>query len=109
MNKTLGSKFFQAMLVIPVAVVLGFALGLLQAYVVSQVWGWFAVNHFGLPHLPVLVALGLLIGANVAGLTRQPKDPEGDTVIERMAAYIAGALIRIFMAWLMAYVVYCLV
>lgn len=108
MNKTTDSKLSQAILVIPVSVVLGFAIGLFQAYVISQIWGWFAVGRLGMPHIPVLVAYGLLIGANITGITGGPGDAKGETALERMIDVISTALFRTLMGWLMAYIVYCL-
>lgn len=71
----------------------------LNGYVLSVLWGWFAVPVFGLPALSIPQALGVQVLASF--LVKHPqKDIEDKDRVERLMLYTMRAFGWLFVGWI---------
>ena len=72
---------------------------LLKGFVLSVLWGWFAVTTFGLPELSIPTAIGVAMLA--VFLVQHPwRKPEESTPSERIGRAVGYNLFALLFGWI---------
>jgi hypothetical protein len=85
------------LLAVPTIVALYVAAILARGFVLTILWGWFAVPVFGLPALSIAAAIGLTVLLSYLLNHTKESVSLGNIFIQALAALGAGYLIHLFM------------
>lgn len=69
-----------------------------QGFVISQLWAWYIVPHFGLHHLPIVIAWGISLMASCLQSTiKNDYKPKYSSIVTPLMCLIFGWLGTWFM------------
>ena len=88
-------------------VVFAFFRAIYSGYVLSVMWDWFIVSHFGLKAIPIPIAIGL--GLIISFMTKQDTDKESndksltDVLIKGFVMALFKPTIFLFLGWVVTF------
>jgi hypothetical protein len=80
------------------AVMLMPLLIVIKAFVISQLWEWYIVSHFGVSTLPMITAFGITLLANFIIHVGYSKDER--RMEEKLAHSLSIPVIALLMGWI---------
>ncbi len=76
-------------------------LSVWEGFVLTKLWGWFLVPHFGMAALPITIAIGISLIAAFLTHQSKPKSNESleDQIVELFGRSITNGLVMLLMGW----------